>query len=142
MSKDWEIIKDNGRQRVYQLMFDVRYFKSPGDKIRTIDEIFTADSPNRLGLTKNLEVIEDIDNTRSINKVCVSDAHTHVERLVFPVLSVGDKNTGKEGLFIWYIDIDGYITRMDGDDNWNTVHPDEVYLRHLKLINRRRTKKE
>lgn len=132
MNKDWEIIKDTARQRTYQLFFEVRYFKRPGDRIRTIEEELSLSSP--IMLAENMRIIED---TRVVRKVCISDAHTHVERLVFPVFYAVDLQTNRTELFTWYLDIDGYMTSMTDGGDWSTVYPDEVYLRHLRLLNRR-----
>ena len=61
--------------------------------------------------------------------ICVSDAHTHIERLVFAAEKIpgGHGNLG--------IHIDGCHTmRMHGGDS-NKVYADEVYLRHLGMVN-------
>ena len=61
--------------------------------------------------------------------VCVSDAFTHIERLVF----VGEKFAS--GYSRTRIHIDGSHTiRIHGGDE-RYVYPDEVYLRHLGIIN-------
>lgn len=124
--KDWTLIKDTGRQRVYQLAFKVRRFKRPGERVRTIEEMFN----HNIGLPDNMEITED---TKSVDKVCVSDSVNYTERLVFPVFNAVDNSTGDPCLFIWYMDIDGYIS---WDDSPSIKHPDEVYLRHLRMLNR------
>ena len=72
---------------------------------------------------------EHLLRTDGCHIVCVSDAYTHIERLVF----IGEKypsgygNTG--------VQIDGSHTmRMYGGDK-RYVYPDEVYLRHLGMVN-------
>ncbi len=61
--------------------------------------------------------------------VCISDAHTHIERLVF----VGEKYPGGYGSTS--VQIDGSHTmRMFGGDERH-VYEDEVYLRHLGMVN-------
>ena len=62
--------------------------------------------------------------------VAISCAHTHIEKLTFPAIRIGeDRYT--------YIcdDIAGKHTRMiDGGDP-STVYADEVYLRYLATLN-------
>ena len=127
--KDWELILNLGRQRVYKLNFKIRYFKRPYEELTPIKEAFDY----IIGLPEHLEIIDD---TETIDKVCVSDAHDHVERLVFPIVSVVDKRTGNECLFINYLDIDGYMAPLNGYDNAKYIYDDEVYLRHLRMLNK------
>lgn len=90
MRKYWTLIKDTEHKRIYRLPFKVRYFKRPGDKkIHTISEIFNDDI--ELELPKTFQIIDDTD---AIDKVCISDANNHKERLVFPVIYVIDRLTG------------------------------------------------
>ena len=130
--KDWELILNLGRQRVYKLNFKIRYFKRPDEEMTPIKEAFDY----YIYLPEHLEIVDD---TEAIDKVCVSDAHDHVERLVFPIVYVTDKNTGAKRLFINFIDIDGHMTPLNGNgyDNAKTIHKDEVYLRHLRMLNKR-----
>lgn len=135
--KDWELILNLGRQRVYKLNFKIRYFKRPDEDLRPIKEVFDYNIglvfDYNIGLPEHLEIADD---TETIDKVCVSDSHDHVERLVFPIIYVTDKNTGAKRLFINFLDIDGHMTPLDGYDNAKTIHKDEVYLRHLRMLNK------
>ena len=128
--KDWELILNLGRQRVYKLNFKIRYFKRPDEEMTPIKEAFDY----YICLPEHLEIVDD---TETIDKVCVSDAHDHVERLVFPVVYVIDKRTGTEHLFVNPLDIDGHMTPLIGYGNAKTIHKDEVYLRHLRMLNKR-----
>jgi len=132
MRKYWTLIKDTEHKRVYRLPFKIRYFKRPGDKkVHTISEIFNDDI--ELELPKTFQIIDDTD---AIDKVCISDATNHKERLVFPVIYVIDRLTGNLHLFIHYIDIDGYMTNPNEGGDGSTIYDDEVYLRHLRMLNR------
>ena len=126
--KDWELILNKGKKRVYKLNFKVRQFKRPGGSLGTVKELFSGD----IWLPRHLVIIDD---TEAIDKVCISDANDHVERLVFPIVYAIDKRTGKKCLFINYLNIDGYMVPLGGD-NTNTIHKDEVYLRHLRMLNK------
>ena len=128
--KDWELILNLGRQRVYKLNFKIRYFKRPDEEMTPIKEAFDY----YIYLPEHLEIVDD---TEAIDKVCVADAHDHVERLVFPVVYVIDKRTGTEHLFVNPLDIDGHMTPLIGYGNAKTIHKDEVYLRHLRMLNKR-----
>lgn len=62
--------------------------------------------------------------------VCISDAHTHIERLAFAGVYMS-----RFGFARSHIQIDGKLTfSIHGGDS-NAVYPDEVYLRHLAKIN-------
>lgn len=67
--------------------------------------------------------------TDGCRMVVVSDAHTHIERLVFPGCCIDGKWGGGGN------EIDGKHTFMiDGGDP-ASVYADEVYLRHLCILN-------
>ena len=124
--KDWELIL---KKRVYKLNFKVRQFKRPGGSLGTVKELFSGD----IWLPSHLVIIDD---TEAIDKVCISDANDHIERLVFPIVYAIDKRTGNKCLFINYINIDGYMTPLIGYGYAKTIHKDEVYLRHLRMLNK------
>jgi hypothetical protein len=130
MTQDWTLIKDTGEQRYYQLGFKIKKVGSnhPG---KTIQKIFKVDP---VKLTDEYELAEDI--SESVDKVCVSDAHTHVERLVFPAFYIRDKTTGEKKLIHRCNSIDGIVTMMIYGGDESAVYPDETYLRHLRMINR------
>ena len=65
-------------------------------------------------------------------RVCVSDAHTHIERLVFP--AVKKDNAEKPYTFL-ACDIDGKHTYMIYGGDERAIYDDEVYLRHLCRVN-------
>lgn len=107
---------------------------------------FLTKFPNKnFDLQKELEIfskrikpvyerISDISN--GFEYVIVSDAHTHIERLVFPAGKFRDKETERE--FIAHLStrcISGkYTFRIHGGDS-NSVYPDGVYLRQLQMLN-------
>lgn len=66
--------------------------------------------------------------------VCVSDAHTHVERLVFPAFTYLDNGVVKYS--IMSLQIDGKHTFSINGGDPDSVHDDEVYLRHLGMVNK------
>ena len=116
--KDWELIL---KKRVYKLNFKVRQFKRPGGGLSTIKELFD----HNIELPRHLVIIDD---TETIDKVCISDAND--QRLVFPIVYAIDKRTGNKCLFI------NYMVPLGGG-NAKTIHKDEVYLRHLRMLNKR-----
>lgn len=61
--------------------------------------------------------------------VCVSDAKAHIERLVFAAEKLAS-GYGQVG-----VQIDGCHTMMIHGGDSDSVYPDEVYLRHLGMIN-------
>ena len=80
----------------------------------TLDKNFVHDGINILNevlgisLKSKYELDNDIKN--GINIICVSDAHTHLERLVFPAFYVTDKETGEKILAHDYVDIAGKVS--------------------------------
>ena len=73
---------------------------------------------------------ETIKTDDALNFVCVSDAHTHIERLVFPVTTCSETNK-------WFMTFDD----IAGNHGWVTglgetkIYDDEVYLRYLIMYN-------
>lgn len=118
-----KLVSTNDTQRYYELsspIFIGRRFCNDIDIVAELEEY-----------KEKLMKLEykHLLRTDGCHIVCVSDAHTHIERLVF----VGEKypsGYGRTG-----IQIDGSHTmRIHGGDE-SSVYPDEVYLRHLGIIN-------
>ena len=65
-----------------------------------------------------------------IEYVAVSDAHTHIERLLFVAMQT-DNGYGCLSL----MQLDGVHTFLSHGGNELDVHPDEVYLRRLASAN-------
>lgn len=66
-----------------------------------------------------------------IEYVIVSDAKTHIERLVFCAC---EYEPGKFST-LSFMDMDGKLTMMIHGGNPRDVHPDEVYLRRIASVN-------
>lgn len=122
-----KLIKENQYQRYYQLDFQIKFF---GKNSSSIADLFKHDP---IKLKELYELAEDI--SESINKVCVSDAHTHIERLVFPAFNIINKETGEIELCHRCNNIDGKHTFMTRGGDPREVHDDAVYIRHLRMIN-------
>lgn len=76
-----------------------------------------------------LEQIASCFPEEGVSLIAVSDAVTHIERLVFPAFVF-------EGEYHpMNINIDGRPTLMFEGGDIRHVHPDEVYMRHLCMIN-------
>jgi len=130
-----ELIKSGSSFRMYQLDFKVK--KIFGVGVSTIKDLWKADP---LKFQKGYELAEDVAD--SVNKICISDAHTHVERLVFPAFNVRDKTTGEVFVGTRCNTIDGKTTMMIFGGDINSVHSDETYIRHLRVANRTFNHKE
>lgn len=74
-----------------------------------------------------------------IEYICVSDAHTHIERLVFIAVFFPDKDQYDS---LGGQQIDGKHTMMIHGGSSRDVHPDEVYLRRLSSANNMKMKLE
>lgn len=75
------------------------------------------------------EIIPYMTDPKGIQLVCVSDALTHVERLVFPAVLFGGKFAPIG------TDIGGKHTMMIHGGDPESIYDDEVYLRRLAQLN-------
>ncbi|MBV3838401.1 hypothetical protein [Bacteroides xylanisolvens] len=117
-----KLVETTNHQRFYELsapIYKGRRFGSDVDIVRELEECKESISPEYKHLIR----------TDGCHIVCVSDAFTHIERLVFAAEKFlsGYERTS--------IHIDGSHTMKihGGDERY--VYPDEVYLRHLGIIN-------
>ena len=62
--------------------------------------------------------------------ICISDATTHIERIVF-IAEKFDKEYARLS-----IQIDGKLTMSIHGGDANAVYDDEVYIRHLAMLNK------
>jgi hypothetical protein len=117
-----KLVETTKYQRFYELSEPIhkgRRFGGDVDIVRELEECKERIFPEYKHLIR----------TDGCHIVCVSDAFTHIERLVF----VGEKFAS--GYARTDIHIDGSHTiRIHGGDE-RYVYPDEVYLRHLGIIN-------
>lgn len=123
------LIKDNGRQRYYELSEPIT--KGKCDLLGEFPDLVKTCSETIARRIKEEYKKEALDSIKDgIRYIVVSDAHTHIERLVFPAVKFKDGNiTGISH------DIAGKHTFMiDGGDS-RAVYPDEVYLRFLARLN-------
>jgi hypothetical protein len=122
-------IRNNGKVSIYQLDFDI--IKCAGI-CKTI---------HGLNLQKYAEdhIIDeyllDEDIRNSVNKIAVSDALTHIERLVFPAFWIINKTTGERKISWIHNNIDGKWTMMIEGGNPRYVYRPETYISHLYLLN-------
>jgi len=73
--------------------------------------------------------------------VCISDSKTHTERLVFAAGRIKNTINGKIIISIYsYAKIDGITTTIIEGGDHTTIHDDEVYLRHLSILNSSKNK--
>lgn len=99
--------------------------------------------PNlRFDLEKELEYLKSRlrEGVEMVNEkvfmVCISDAHTHLERLVF----AATKYKLPDGEIIYGVlsmmHIDGALTMSIHGGDASTMKADEVYLRRIKMVNK------
>lgn len=116
-------LHNESNQKVYKLDFKV-YTSKYGSikeilKDRKLKEGWKFDCP-----------------TDYVDKVMVSDAHTHFERLVFPVVDLVNVNTGKKTQSQILIQIAGEWTAMiHGGDPLSMLEPEE-YFEQLYELNK------
>lgn len=67
--------------------------------------------------------------------ICISDAHTHIERLVF---AAGRFDSEKNGLTYGpysMLHVGGYLTFLSHGGDPSSVKDDQVYLRQISILN-------
>lgn len=121
------LLKETATQRTYQLPKKCKVFPRCGD----ITKLLMEEDPIRF--KEGIEIAEDL--TEGIDKVCVSDAHTHIERLVFPAFNVREIGTGDVRVCHRTNAIAGHHTFMIHGGNSESVKPDAVYLRAIMRLN-------
>lgn len=117
------LVRSTDNQRYYELSEPIIMgiaFKKEFDIRKEIEDV----RDNEIKDIYKKEVLID-----GCHVICISDAHTHIERLAF-VAQLFSFGYGMLG-----IQIDGKHTFMTDGGNINSVYPDEVYLRHLGIIN-------
>jgi hypothetical protein len=118
-----KLVETTSKQRFYELNY-------PLLKGRRLCE--DVDIPQELEESKEKYTkpeFKDFVRTDGAHIVCVSDAGTHTERLVFTAEKF------PFGYSRLNVQIDGKHTIMIHGGDANSVYPDEVYLRHLAMIN-------
>lgn len=117
------LVSTNNTQRYYELSSPIYKGRRCDNNVDIIAELEECKEKRMKPEYKHLL------RTDGCHIICVSDAYTHIERLVF----VGEKFPAGYGRTS--IQIDGSHTmRIHGGDE-RSVYPDEVYLRHLGMIN-------
>lgn len=118
-----KLASTNNTQRYYELSFPIYKGRRFGNDVDIVAELEECKEKRMMLEYKHLL------RTDGCHIICISDAYTHIERLVF----VGEKFPLGYGRTS--IQIDGSHTmRIHGGDE-RYVYPDEVYLRHLGMIN-------
>jgi hypothetical protein len=120
-----ELIEKTGNQTYYKLDFKIKKGNTG-----TIKEIF-ADG---FTFTEDWELDDNLSD--GVDKICISDAHTHTERLVFPAFYVRNKNTGEKRVYHRCNQIAGELTMMINGGDPSTVRDHKVYVRWLRRLNK------
>jgi hypothetical protein len=129
-----ELIKEifDGKVRIYQLDFKIKNIKGAAS---TIKELFENDP---MELRVPWKLWEDI--SESINKIAISDAKDHIERLVFPAFDAKNMETGEIRTVSRPNMIHGRTTMMTTGGDPNSVYDDKVYVRALRMLQKRKEK--
>jgi len=129
-----ELIKEifDGKVRIYQLDFKIKNIKGIAP---TIKELFEYDP---MELREPWQLWEDI--SESINKIAISDAKDHIERLVFPAFDAKNMETGEIKTIFRPNMIHGRVTMTITGGDPNSVYDDKVYVRALRMLQKRKEK--
>ena len=121
-----KLVHINQDQRFYKLNHKLKIFPN---KSFNYDKEFEYQNAKIRDEYKG--IIDNIKNGTDI--ICISDAHTHIERLAFPGIEFNIGNGTEYGRFSLHCD--GKHTFMIYGGNTNAVYPDEVYLRRIASVN-------
>lgn len=121
-----KLVYQTRTQRFYELSDSITKGRRHGEDVDIIEDLkYDRDHVKE-------EYKKYIPHT-GITILCVSDAMTHIERLVFPAFKYLENGVEKYG---WTsLQIDGKHTFMTSGGDPNAVYDDEVYIRHLGRIN-------
>lgn len=134
MNKFEVVNRPNGNLTYYKMpvLIKIGYCSSilgPAKEL-SLEEIFTKDP---LRTMDHIELLED--PAKGVNHVCVSNAHTHIEKLVFPAFMIRNNKTKKEYLVHRNNNIEGVHTMLIHGGDPKTIEPDETYLERLVKLN-------
>ena len=118
--------RGNGRQKIYLLDFKI-YKDVKGKEINSLYDDFEKNLKKEYVLN---------DTTEYVDKICVSDAFTHAERLVFSCFYVKNIENKERRIVVDYYDIAGETTAMIFGGDTSTMLPPEEYIRQLWEVNR------
>lgn len=120
------LIKSTERQRFYHLSHKIKKGISVlrGKEIDLIEEMNTSKEKDFKPEYRKYCPMEGVDI------ICVSDASTHLERLVFAACDFGDIGVGRTR-----VQIDGCHTFMIHGGSSSAMKPDYVYIRRLAKVN-------
>ena len=111
-----------------------RYYKLPKPITIFPNKSFNFKNELKILKRKLKPEYKAIDN--ECNYICISDAKTHTERLVFAAGRIKNTISGKIIISVYsFCNIDGITTTMIRGGNHTTIHNDKVYLRHLSILN-------
>jgi hypothetical protein len=126
MAHGFVLLEKSDTKRFYQLPHKCISFPA----IENITDHF-----NEFPFSLREGITFDDDFSNGIDKVCISDAHTHIERLVFPAFYTKDKD---ERNLVFVSDrISGQMTFSIYGGDISTIRDDLVYLRQIMMLNRR-----
>ena len=122
---NFKLVHQTDKQRFYES--DVEITKFPNERFNLQKEFEDI----KARLKEGVEMLND-----KVFIVCVSDAHTHLERLVFAATKY--KLPSGEVVYapISMLQIDGAHTMMIHGGDARSMKPDEVYLRRIKMFNK------
>lgn len=119
----------NGGHRFYKFSLPLTMGRADFDKEPRSFESDFAEYRKRIA-----EQYQQFVPVRDFDIVCVSDAHTHLERLVFVGMEYHDAEDVKYNCII-HAQIGGEHTLMIGGGSRQSMRNDVVYLRRLAQIN-------
>lgn len=124
------VVHDTIRQTYYKLSFDIYkdvFGRNISDSIKYAKKHISKDKYKIVGN-------DFVDDCTSL--ICVSDAHTHVERLVFPAFKVESLLTGSVFYDFDPLQIAGEMTMMFMGGDRSTVLEPVEYIQQLYEVNK------
>ncbi len=125
-------VQENPRRKFYSLSEPIK--KVPNDDFDWEKEHIELRNQKK-------EEYRDFISEKGITAICISDAHTHQERLVFPAMLVKHSiktptQSGKdEYLPLVGLEIDGIMTMMIHGGDGSTMKEPEYYIKRIAESN-------
>jgi len=120
-----ELIKENHHQRFYKFSTQLTKGVRLGEKINLIDEMVNE---RKVNLKPEYQYL--ITEGQGVDVICISNATTHIEKLVFAAIKFSDGEYARTRLHIA-----GKMTFMITGGCEKELYKDEVYLRYLCKLN-------
>lgn len=125
-----KLVLANENQRYYELSNYINTGIRHGQRVDIHTDIFLMSIPY-IDEKYREKLLPYLSDERGTKWICVSDAHTHIERVLFPAIPLGT-----EGGYIFIPNTIGDVhTPMTCGGDASKVFPEEAYINTIAILN-------